>query len=225
VRPARWSELRDAATALIERGALHAEPRRGVEGYIVETPGADFYADGMDANGSQLLLTLLRNLDLLVDVSVAAVRNWRNEPTGESGARLYMQCVGCDDLHAVSIEGPGEPIWTWNGSLDKPTVNPSLLVTGVQWARDAAFFNAKHAAVAKGEPTRCHSFIRDGVWEFLSDSTHTLAGQHVPMVALPEWFIDEPIEYWDFDRDMPPAPATNEGSAMQALDSEGERDG
>jgi len=31
----------------------------------------------------------------------------------------------------------------------------------------------------------CHSFLRAGVWEFLSDSAHHLAGQHVPMVPLP----------------------------------------
>ena len=32
----------------------------------------------------------------------------------------------------------------------------------------------------------CHSFLRDGVWEFLPDSAHRLAGQHHPMVPLPD---------------------------------------
>lgn len=30
----------------------------------------------------------------------------------------------------------------------------------------------------------CHSYLRDGVWEYLSDSTHTMAGQKAPA---PEW--------------------------------------
>lgn len=30
----------------------------------------------------------------------------------------------------------------------------------------------------------CHSFVRNGVIEFLSDCTHALKGQHVP---LPDW--------------------------------------
>lgn len=37
------------------------------------------------------------------------------------------------------------------------------------------------------DDARCHSFLREGVWEFLSDSTHELAGQSVPMVPLPEY--------------------------------------
>lgn len=33
----------------------------------------------------------------------------------------------------------------------------------------------------------CHSFLRAGVFEFLADSTHSLAGQSIPMPDLPEW--------------------------------------
>lgn len=33
----------------------------------------------------------------------------------------------------------------------------------------------------------CHSFIRDGHWQFLADSAHKLAGQTVPMVPVPDW--------------------------------------
>lgn len=33
----------------------------------------------------------------------------------------------------------------------------------------------------------CHSFLRAGVWDFLGDSAHDLAGQKVPMVPLPDW--------------------------------------
>lgn len=35
----------------------------------------------------------------------------------------------------------------------------------------------------------CHSFLRDGRWEFLPDSAHHLAGQTVDMVPLPDWLV------------------------------------
>lgn len=35
----------------------------------------------------------------------------------------------------------------------------------------------------------CHSFLRNGVWEFLGDSAHHLAGQNVPMVPLPDYLL------------------------------------
>lgn len=33
----------------------------------------------------------------------------------------------------------------------------------------------------------CHSFLRDGVWDFLGDCAHRMAGQKVPMVPLPDY--------------------------------------
>lgn len=35
----------------------------------------------------------------------------------------------------------------------------------------------------------CHSFIKNGVWEFLGDSAHDLKGKHVPMEPLPDWAV------------------------------------
>lgn len=40
-------------------------------------------------------------------------------------------------------------------------------------------------------PYVCHCFIRNGMIEFLTDCTHNLAGQTVPMVDLPEWFTKD----------------------------------
>lgn len=37
----------------------------------------------------------------------------------------------------------------------------------------------------------CHSFIKNGVWQFLNDCDHKLAGQHVPMVPMPDWCVRE----------------------------------
>lgn len=35
----------------------------------------------------------------------------------------------------------------------------------------------------------CHSFIREGQWQFLGDCEHKLAGQTVPMVPVPDWMV------------------------------------
>ena len=83
-----------------------------------------------------------------------------------------MHCPGCDHMHIVWTNRPDAPQWKWNGSFEKPTFSPSLLLT----------------APYHGDPKRrrCHSFIREGRWEFLSDCTHNMAGKTVNMVEEPE---------------------------------------
>lgn len=81
---------------------------------------------------------------------------------GGSGDELYaFHCPGCEYGHHVAV-----PRWTWNGSYDRPTVTPSLLVN----SHDPA--------------SRCHSFITDGQIRFLADCFHGLAGH---TVDLPDW--------------------------------------
>lgn len=82
------------------------------------------------------------------------------------GERLMFRCPGCKSMHMVPYgHGPG-PRWTWNGNADRPTFEPSILVT---W-RDP-----------DGElrDEICHSFVRDGQIQFLGDCTHAMAGQTV----------------------------------------------
>jgi hypothetical protein len=87
-----------------------------------------------------------------------------------SDSEYVFHCPGCECGHMVRVNGP-HPVWGWNGSVDSPTFNPSILLNG-----NPAFVN----------PTapRCHSFVRDGRIQFLADSTHKLAGQ---TVEIPEW--------------------------------------
>jgi hypothetical protein len=92
---------------------------------------------------------------------------------------VWMWCPGCD--HAKGIPVPGEdgalppegPHWEWNGSLTSPSLTPSIL---------------QHAS---GRMPQCHSYLTDGQWQFLSDCTHELASQTVPMVPLPDWLYAE----------------------------------
>lgn len=57
--------------------------------------------------------------------------------------------------------------WTWNGSHDKPTFDPSILV--------------RYESRPADRPQCCHSVVKDGVIHFCDDSTHELAGKQVPL--------------------------------------------
>jgi hypothetical protein len=88
---------------------------------------------------------------------------------GPSGARqLWFRCPGCGNTHGFTVEGDGigYPRWTWNGSFERPSFQPSLMCN-----RDFP-------------ESRCHSFVTDGKIQFLADCHHKLAGQ---TVDLPNW--------------------------------------
>lgn len=125
---------------------------------------------------------------------VAVVRQVSAVGGVRQGARLYFWCPGCDDLHGVGIRGDDgsapEVEWGWDGNVERPTVNPSILVSGVQWETSSSFHKPRHR-VSAGAPVCCHSYLRAGRWEFLSDSTHELAGQTVEMVPLPDWMCSK----------------------------------
>ena len=65
---------------------------------------------------------------------------------------------------------PG-PRWLWNGSAERPTFQPSVLVR----------YDGADADVDGAPPSVCHSFVVDGAIQFLGDCTHALAGQTVPL--------------------------------------------
>jgi hypothetical protein len=88
------------------------------------------------------------------------------EQKSPDGSRsLLFDCPGCGFLHAVSVGGSGRPNWTFNEDFEKPTLSPSIAVSWTQ--RDV--------------PKVCHSFVIEGRIQFLSDCTHALAGQIVPL--------------------------------------------
>lgn len=80
----------------------------------------------------------------------------------EPGKREFLWfCPGCKCGHAFET-----PRWTWNGSFDKPTFSPSLLYERV---------------IRNDKEVRCHTYVRDGMIQFLSDCTHEFAGKTVPL--------------------------------------------
>lgn len=65
--------------------------------------------------------------------------------------------------HAYTVgDVASGPSWQWNGDMEKPTFNPSLLVR-------------------IGDDRQCHLFVRDGMIEFLGDCHHELKGKTVEM--------------------------------------------
>lgn len=106
----------------------------------------------------------------------------------EGRKTFSFQCPGCKESHNI-----GET-WQFNGDVERPTFSPSILVKSGHYADTLRHDHpcwCDHNAemIAKGEEPSgfecgiCHSFVRDGKIEFLSDCTHALAGQ---TVELPE---------------------------------------
>lgn len=82
---------------------------------------------------------------------------------------LWFHCPGCGRGHRVMTKeyNDGPTQWEWNGDLVKPTFSPSILT----WWTEGE----------EKKDCRCHSFVTDGMIQFLSDCTHALAGQTVPL--------------------------------------------
>jgi len=100
--------------------------------------------------------------------------------------RLAFRCPGCGYEHVISIgEGPG-PRWGYNGNQDAPTFTPSVLVKSGHYVPDYrgdcwCTFEQREGRPAPFKCGVCHSFVRDGMIQFLGDCTHELAGKTVPL--------------------------------------------
>lgn len=146
-----------------------------------------------------------------------AVKSVLEHSDGTTQDVVHFFCPGCEQMHHVGVGGSaaaGLPNWEWNGRLDEGlTVSPSILAFGsvhickdehgpvpcpdpetcdhvghgyLDYPNDMTLTtNTPHTK----DPAwgNCHSFLRDGVWDFLSDSAHALAGQQVPMIPIPDW--------------------------------------
>lgn len=107
---------------------------------------------------------------------------------GISYTALMFVCPGCvaggtdgyEGVHSLPVNSDlstiGRPSWIWDENLEAPTLSPSILTHGYK--------DPKTGDMIK---PRCHSFLKAGVFEFLSDSEHSLSGQKVPIPDLPEW--------------------------------------
>lgn len=106
-----------------------------------------------------------------------------------------IRCPGCKTTHEVRTQkhpsAPALHTWGWNGSMERPTFTPSLntwweVTAGTEeevrehWRR----WKADNSYVVPKRTHRCHSFIADGVIDFLNDCTHAMRGKH-PILEWP----------------------------------------
>lgn len=83
--------------------------------------------------------------------------------------------------------------WRFNGNLDLPTFQPSILVNTTvfteegqaeydKWYADG--YPPREGRAFASKPLVCHSYVTDGRIQFLPDSTHSLSGQTVDLPEL-----------------------------------------
>ena len=102
--------------------------------------------------------------------------------TGEmhTPSGLHMLAIYNDIIPRPTSHTPTaytRPFWHFIGSTQSPTLTPSIL------SKIGPYSNDK-PPVPLGV---CHSYLTDGVFHFLSDCTHGLADQHVPLPDIPHW--------------------------------------
>jgi hypothetical protein len=82
----------------------------------------------------------------------------RSVRVSDSDIHFVYNCPGCGYEHAFSPS-----VHQFNGDLENPTVSPSLLQD-----------NPQHFRV-------CHSYIKNGMIQFLDDCWHNLKGKTVEL--------------------------------------------
>lgn len=107
---------------------------------------------------------------------------------GDGHADYIFWCPACKCGHGVWITGPNSvthATWTWNGSMDKPTFQPSLKITRNMWDPPVTPENREEYKKNPWPQTQkehiCHVVVTDGRLNFCGDCTHELAGKSVPM--------------------------------------------
>lgn len=107
----------------------------------------------------------------------------------------YWWCPGCVAWADMQPEGSTAsgigthlfhvPPWTFdNDDMERPSFSASYLQNGILANPDA---DRKHFPNGYVGSPRCHSFVKNGMIQYLSDSEHPLAGQTVPMAPVPAW--------------------------------------
>lgn len=90
-------------------------------------------------------------------------------PESDHGVNYWFWCYPCDTFHYFRTHAakgaPKQPLWSFNGNMDKPTFSPSLLYRYVG----------------------CHLTLTDGVLSYCDDCKHAwrnkqaLLGSSVPL--------------------------------------------
>jgi len=92
------------------------------------------------------------------------------------GTIYYLiECPACRRSHMFDSR------WAFNGDVNNPTFRASMLV---KWKHPKGYSNENPAPKGwEGEYVTevCHSFVTDGIIEYLSDCTHMMAGKTIEL--------------------------------------------
>lgn len=113
---------------------------------------------------------------------MAKARIWGNwDPEDKKGV-IAIWCQGCNTYHQIATKEPfsNGAVWTFNGDMDRPTFTPSLLV------KTGSFASPGFIDPPEIPPTLCHSFITNGMIQFLGDCTHNLKNQTLELPEIKE---------------------------------------
>lgn len=82
-------------------------------------------------------------------------------------------CPACKSMHDFAVERPfrNGASWQYSGVAELPTFSPSMNITV--------------GPFPNGDIKRCHYFLRGGRIQFLTDCTHSFAGQTVDLPDIP----------------------------------------
>lgn len=103
-------------------------------------------------------------------------------------------CPACMRCHSVSVQGQNQSgaEWRWNGDALRPTYDPSVKDTSGHYCSTFkpgddcwCTYNARFKDTPSFMCGVCHYYIRDGMIQYLGDSTHGLAGMTVELPDLP----------------------------------------
>ena len=110
------------------------------------------------------------------------IQETRENILSETGPRWYIWCPGCyevwrnrlpDEPHRIWMRQSLHTLdsrWTYNGDYEHPTFRASVLVE---------YPTPKFT-------DRCHSFVTDGKIAYLPDCSHSMAGQTVDLLDVPD---------------------------------------
>lgn len=112
------------------------------------------------------------------------------------GGQIAHYCPACDELHFFAVDEPfpSGARWSFDGNAKSPSFSPSMLIrTGHYVQREGWTNKPGDCAICDaggdfGACGVCHYFLKNGRIEYLSDSTHKLAGMRVALVEIPERF-------------------------------------
>lgn len=113
----------------------------------------------------------------------ALLRTIENPEGIRYGALIFL-CPGCAELDLPSLNllpvsyrksyyRNEIDYWQISGDLKSPTLSPSLLEREINFD--------------KTDIKICHSYVTNGYFHFLRDSTHSMAGMKVALPVLPDW--------------------------------------